>query len=461
MDRPKILIVENSSAIRLGLISILNKFGADVKQAINSRQGLEIAKAEHFDLIITDTDMPEMDGFEFCRDLKEQQSMSTPVIILGSQDNENEVEKGFSVGASAYINKIHAYRDLEKYVKELLKKSVPLYKRLIMVVDDSRSVRKFVREGLIREGFRVVTSCNGREGLEIIEEEKPDLILSDLNMPEMNGMAFYEALQTDSLGAGIPFVVMSVINDLSTMRHIMYKGAVAYLVKPFNIEQLIITIEKMLSDRYQVLLREKERFTVERNLMLGSISSLIRALEARDNYTMGHSDFVAKMVVGMACRMNFSPQEIEDIDIAAKLHDIGKIGLKDDLLLKPDKLTDEEFETVKRHPVIGAEILLPIPSLKEMIPAVLYHHERLDGKGYPDGLKGSDLPLWARMIAVADTYHALVSDRPYRNGKSHENALQTISEVAGTQLCPECIRVFMEWIETQESSYLKGKAKWL
>ncbi len=461
MDRPKILIVENSSAMRLGLISILNKFGAEVKQAINSMQGLEIARAEHFDLIITDTDMPEMNGFEFCRDLKEQQSMTTPIIILGSRDSEYEVEKGFNVGASAYINKVHAYRDLEKYVKELLKKSVPLYKRLIMAVDDSRSVRKFVRKGLIREGFRVVTSCNGKEALEMIETEKPDLILSDLKMPEMDGIAFYEALQTESLWAGIPFVVMSVVSNLSTMRHIMHKGAAAYIVKPFNIEQLIITVEKMLSDHYQVLLREKERFTVERDLMLGSITSLIRALEARDKYTMGHSDFVAKMVVGMACRMNFSPQDIEDIDIAAKLHDIGKIGLRDDLLLKPDKLNDEEFEIVKKHPVIGAEILLPIPSLREIIPAVLYHHERLDGKGYPDGLKGSELPLWARMIAVADTYHALVSDRPYRNGKSHENALQTINKVAGTQLCPECIRVFMEWIETQESSYLKGKAKWL
>lgn len=449
MRHLKILIVEDSPTIRMGLVSVLRKIGAEVIQASDGSEGLETARTSQFDLIITDIDMPIMNGLQLCQELKKRpDSLSIPIIILSSEDNEYSVEEGFRVGASAYINKMNAPRELKPCIEELLLKSEILHNRLILVVDDSVSIRTLVKEGLIQAGFQVVTAGNGKEALTLVESKKPDIILCDLEMPEMNGISFFETLQSRAEWAGIPFIVMSSITDRSTMRRMMRKGASAYLVKPFNIEQAAITIEKLLSDHYQVLLREKERFVAERNLMLGSITSLIQALEARDLYTRGHSDSVAKIAAATGRQMGLSSREIECIDIAGKLHDIGKIGIRDDLLLKSDRLTEEEFEIIKQHPVIGANILKPIPSLAEIIPAVLYHHEHLNGKGYPSGLKGNQIPLWARIIAVGDTYHALTSNRPYRKGMTHNEALSVIRHVSGTQLCPECVGVFLEWIES-------------
>jgi len=446
MRQLKILIVEDSPTIRMGLVSVLRKFGAEVMQAADGSEGLDIALASQFDLIITDIDMPVMNGLQLCQELKKSpDTFCIPIIILSSEESEYHIEEGFRVGASAYINKMNAPRELERCVEELLLKSEILHDRLILVVDDSMAIRAVVKEGLIKEGFQAVTAAHGKEALTILESLKPDVILCDLEMPEMDGISFFETLQSRSQWAGIPFIVMSSISDRSTMRRMMRKGASAYLVKPFNIEQSVITIEKLLSDHYQVLLREKERFIAERNLMLGSITSLIQALEARDLYTRGHSDSVAKIAAGMGKQMRLSSREIECIDIAGKLHDIGKIGIRDDLLLKSDRLTDEEFEIIKQHPVIGANILRPIPSLAEIIPAVLHHHEHLDGKGYPSGFKGTQIPLWARIIAVGDTYHALISNRPYRKGMSHKEAVAVIQHVSGTQLCPEMVSVFLEW----------------
>jgi HD-GYP domain-containing protein (c-di-GMP phosphodiesterase class II) len=199
------------------------------------------------------------------------------------------------------------------------------------------------------------------------------------------------------------------------------------------------------------LLKEKERLDAEQRLMLGSIGSLVLALEARDRYTRGHSEAVANILVGMGRKMGFGSEEIDRIHIIGKLHDIGKIGIRDDILLKPGPLTDGEYGIIKRHPTIGAEILTPIPSMASIIPAIANHHERIDGKGYPEGLKGSRIPLMARMIAVADTFHALTSDRPYRKSHRLDDAFQILEDSKGSQLCPECVRIFLDWIQTERA----------
>ena len=146
-------------------------------------------------------------------------------------------------------------------------------------------------------------------------------------------------------------------------------------------------------------------------------------------------------------RIVASGLEIENVIIGGRLHDIGKIGIRDSVLLKPGALTDIEWGHIKQHPTIGAYILKSIPSLADIIPIVKSHHERMDGKGYPEGLKGSKIPLWARMTAVADTYDALTSDRPYRKGMAHNKALEIIKDVKGTQLCPDSVDLFFRWVE--------------
>ena len=210
------------------------------------------------------------------------------------------------------------------------------------------------------------------------------------------------------------------------------KGVSAYLVKPFNMEQMVITVEKLLSDQYLLLLKEKERLDSERQFMLAGITSLIAALEARDHYTCGHSQAVSSIVEKMAVKMGMAREDVESISIAGQLHDLGKIGVPDSVLLKPGKLTKEEFNLVKEHPVVGVNILANISSLSKIIPAIRHHHERFDGKGYPDGIKGVKIPIWARLMAVADTFHALTSDRPYRDGMALCKAMDIITHASGT-----------------------------
>jgi response regulator RpfG family c-di-GMP phosphodiesterase len=447
---PQVLIVDDSSILREVFTKELAPLGINVTVAVDGQRALETAKSTPFDMIITDIDMPNMNGFDLCINLKKNPfTKAIPVIMLSSLDSETNIEHGFKVGAAAYVSKARAGEDLRECVKDILQKALFLREQTVLVVDDSPLIINIVKDGLIQAGFQVITAENGKIALEKLKTHKPDLIISDMSMPEMDGITLCSTLQADSSFSGIPFVVMSTSNDRAVMRRMIQRGACAFLVKPFNIEQVVITAEKILSDQYQLLLKEKEKSDAERNLMLASITSLIEALEARDKYTRGHSETVAEIVVGMAKEMSFSSLDIENINIAGKLHDLGKIGVPDRILLKPGPLLKEEYLLIKKHPVIGATILEPIKTLEPIIPAVLCHHERIDGNGYPKGLKNSNIPLWARIIAVADTYHALISDRPYRESLSQGNVLQLIEDVRSTQLCPECADVFLRWIQEQ------------
>ncbi|TSA45184.1 MAG: response regulator [Deltaproteobacteria bacterium] len=443
INQPNILIVDDSSIILKALTRQLEQFGARVTQAEDGQQALEKALAADFDLIISDVEMPKLDGFGLCEKLKGNPgTRGIPVIILSSLDTDNIIEKGFKVGAAAYVTKSEAKNELNGTIERVLEKSRFLRSRLILVVDDSLTVRRLVTQALEEAGFQVMTAENGKQAMKRVQEHKPDLIISDINMPEMNGIEFCKRIHADPTLALIPFVTMSSNSDRAVMRRLLQWGASSYLVKPFNLEQIVITVEKLLSDHFLLLLKEKERLDSEQKMMVASITSLIAALEARDHYTRGHSEAVAKLLIDMGARMNADTDDLESLGIAGRLHDLGKIGVPDNILLKPESLTDEEFAIIKKHPEIGASILGAIPSMKPLLPVIRHHHERFDGKGYPDGLKGNEIMLWARMTAVADTYDALTSDRPYRQGMNHDQAMGIIENVRGKQLCPDCVDVF-------------------
>ncbi|MGE4555600.1 MAG: response regulator [Desulfovibrionaceae bacterium] len=448
MPQPRILIVEDSRTIRKMLTKQLDEIDARVTEAVDGKEGLEKAKDKNFDLIISDVDMPKMNGFDLCKKLKsDPDTRSVPVIILSTNDREEHVEEGFRVGASAYVTKAKAGEELIARIKDVLTRSAFSRNRLILVVDDSKLVRKSVRKGLSQAGFNVVCADNGQKAMHLLEEHLPDLILSDINMPIMDGEAFCRAVRAREDLQEVPFVVMSTESDRRVMREMLAHGASAFMVKPFHIEQLVITAEKLLSDHFQLLLKERQRLDTERNMLLDTIASLVQALEARDHYTRGHSEEVARIATGMGRVMGFSPQDLERLEIAARLHDIGKIGIRDEILLKPGRLTDEEYDIIKGHPVQGADILSPIPSMAPIIPAVLHHHERMDGKGYPHGLKGSNIHLWARMIAVGDVYHALTSQRPYRAPMPMGQVFEIIEEGKGGHLCPDCVEAFFLFMD--------------
>ena len=342
------------------------------------------------------------------------------------------------------MNRIPA---VEKIVKKPFEDKTGLK---ILVVDDSKSIRLTLEEGLSMEGYLVLTAKNGKMALERIHDNRPDLILSDVYMPEMDGLELCAILHGDPRYSDIPFVVMSTENDAANMRHMMRFGAAAFIIKPFNIEQLMMTLNKICSYEFLLLLKEKERLDAEQKLLIAGITSLVQALEARDKYTRGHSERVSLILSGLVKRLGGTQYDIDRAQIAGRLHDIGKIGIRDNVLLKTERLNYDEFEHIQQHPFIGASIIKTIPSIADILPVVFSHHERMDGNGYPQGLKGDSIPLWARMTAVADTYDALTSDRPYRKGMSHDKALSVVNSASGTQLCPDSVLLFFEWFEYEK-----------
>ena len=452
MSDSRILVIDDSSMMRKALKSILEPLKLKIEEASDGQMGLDLALKNEYDLIITDVNMPKMNGVDLCRQLKKDTSTrGIPVVMVSSFDSDADIDKGFQVGAAAYVSKKEAQSYLRNTIDKILSKAALHRQRMIMVVDDSPTILKIVEEGLAQSGFQVVTAKNGKEALKLLRINRPSLIISDIDMPEMNGFVFCEAVHSDPELKSIPFVVMSANSDRAHMMRMLQYGAEAYITKPFNSEQLVILVEKLLSDQFLLLLKEKERLDTEQRLIIASIGSLISALEARDSYTRGHSEGVATIVSGMATLMGANTDEIDRITIGGKLHDIGKIGVRDSVLLKPGALTDEEFAEIQKHPLIGATILESIPSLSDIVSVVLCHHERMDGKGYPHGLKGDSIPQSARMTAVADTYNALTSDRPYRKGMPQEKALQIISDVKGSQLCPESVDIFLKWISSDDA----------
>ena len=447
----RILIVDDSAVFRMSMKKILASMNAEIILAQDGQEGLDLALQEKFDIVVSDIDMPKINGIELCRSLKNTATtQGTPVVMVSTFDSESDVDKGFQAGASAYLSKYDIQDRLLETVESVLSKSKFKSNRLVMVVDDSKVVLKIVEKGLAEAGFRVITAENGKKALNLLETIQPDLILTDIEMPDINGFEFCGTVHMNPELSTVPIVAMSSKTDRGYMKRMLQNGASAFLCKPFNIDELVILVEKMLSDQFHMLLIERERLDSERNLMIASITSLITALEARDNYTRGHSEAVGRIVSGMLSLSGGSPKEIETVTIGGRLHDIGKIGVRDEILLKPGQLTEEEFAHIKKHPVIGANIIKSIPSFSDVIPIVLSHHERLDGKGYPQGIKGDNIHLWARMTAVADTYHSLTSDRPYRKGMAQGKALQIIEDATGTQLCPDCVGLFFKWITQKE-----------
>lgn len=443
-----ILVVDDSKSIRFALQNQLEEAGFRVTTAMDGQEGLGKALEGRFDLVITDLDMPNMDGFELCTRLKtEFKTSQIPIIILSARDSDETIERGFRVGADAFLAKGDRIEDKIERIQDILNTRNFLTGSRILVADDSSSVRLFLKSGLSEEGFISEIVNNGREALERLDEFKPDLILTDLMMPEMDGGELLRAVKKSEEHKHIPVVIMSTVNDRPLMRRLMSEGAATYMTKPFTMNQIIITIEEIFSSRFKLLMEEQERLRMEQKLTLGAIASLVQALEARDSLTRGHSERVALIAQGIGGELGFTQDELDRLLLIGRLHDLGKIGVRDDVLLKEGPLNTDEFDHVKKHSNVVADILRPIESLHDILEVTLYHHERWDGRGYPDGLKGEDIPFLARIISVADVFEAVTSERPYRDSLPRRVAIEIIREERGCQLCPTCVDAFFRWYE--------------
>jgi response regulator RpfG family c-di-GMP phosphodiesterase len=445
---PRILVVDDSKSVRYALDTQLREAGFEVVCAQDGEEGLACALEQSFDLVITDLDMPKMDGFELCTKLKaEYKTSHIPIIILSARESDKDIEHGFRVGADSFLAKGDRIEDKIERIRDILSARNFLTGSRVLVADDSASVQLFLQSGLQEAGFVTEVVKNGREALDRLDAFKPDLVLTDLMMPEMDGGQLLRAIKKSEKHAFLPVVVMSTVSDRPLMRRLIRDGAATFLVKPFTMDQAVIIIEELFSSRFQLLMEERERLRMEHELTLAAIASLVQALEARDSMTRGHSERVALIAQGLGEELGFNPDEQERLLLIGRLHDLGKIGVRDDVLLKEGPLNTDEFEHVKRHSNVVADILRPIESLHDILEVTLYHHERWDGTGYPDGLKGEEIPFLARIISVADVYEAVTSERPHRDSLPIQVALDIIREARGSQLCPTCVDAFFKWFE--------------
>ncbi|MDX2470340.1 MAG: response regulator [SAR324 cluster bacterium] len=440
------LVVIESIAIRKMLASRLAKTGASIAEESSGIDALQRLREERFDLVFADSSLSELDGPTLTSRIKNDHDLnSIPVIIINTLGSSARTKECFDAGAAAVLTQTGNDTDLEKIITQILNESKERKVSKVFIVDDSVTIVKLAEAGLRKSGFEVSSAENGAEALEKLKFFKPDLIISDLDMPVMDGMEFCKRLSEDPLLKEIPFMIMSANSEQSVMRKMIAEGASAYMVKPFHTEQFVITVEKLLTEQFRMLNAEKKRLELEQHSMLSTITALINALEARDPYTSGHSRRVSEYSMAIAKVMGMPKDDLEILKIGSRLHDVGKIGIPDGMLLKPGKLTDEEIAKFNHHPTIGASILNPVPSLEKMIPIVELHHERIDGQGYPRKMPGAEIPLMARICAVADCYDALTSDRPYRKGFAVEKAWGIIEEIRGSQLCEECVDAFFKW----------------
>jgi len=307
--------------------------------------------------------------------------------------------------------------------------------RRILVVDDIDTNRMALRHFLKPHGFQIVEAKDGVEALERVAEEPPDLVLLDVMMPRKNGLEVCRELKSNPETRLIPVVFMTALDKNQDHVAALEAGGDDFLNKPFN--------RALLTARMGSLLKMKA-LNDELDQAESVIFSLARAIEARDRFTEKHVERVAENAVQLATRAGFSEKELDDVRYGGILHDIGKIGVPDHILNKPGRLTDEEFDIMKRHPVIGHQICEPLNSLAGALPLIRHHHEKLDGSGYPDGLQGDEISVPARIMAISDIYDALTSNRAYRSAMSQEKAVSILrEEAAAGKLDTDLVEMFI------------------
>ena len=325
----------------------------------------------------------------------------------------------------------------------------------VLVVDDEPNLRTVLRIALKTEGYEVAEAEDGAAALEMMPGWAPDVIVSDLLMPRLNGIALLREakVRDDTVG----FVLLTGVGTVSDAAEALRLGADDYLLKPFNVDEVSLSLKRAL--RHRQLVRENrfyQRHLEERvadlalqveQLTVDALLTIANAVEARDGYTGGHVERVTRYAVAAGRKLGMRGEALRSLWVGGLLHDIGKIGVPDTILKKPDCLTPDEFEVMKRHPRIGAAILERSPFLRPAVAGVLRHHERWDGAGYPDGLEGEEIPLEGRILAVADAYDAIVTTRAYRDRRTAEAAVEELRRCAGTQFDPAVVEAFVAAME--------------
>jgi len=328
----------------------------------------------------------------------------------------------------------------------------------ILVVDDDDAVRDAIAALLREEGYSCERANGAQAGLDALRAEEYPLVISDMRMPVHDGMWLLERIKEEHPDTAV--IMLTAFGDTEAAVDCLRKGAVDYLLKPPRVTNLVRAVERALSRRRLDLARQRYQRSLEQRVRektaelsaalleietayANTLNALVAALDAREHETSDHSQRVVRYTLAIARRLGIPDAETPNLSRGALLHDIGKIGVPDAILLKPGKLTQEEWGEMRKHPQTGFTILEPIPFLAGAAQIVLAHQERIDGGGYPRGLVADAIPIGARIFSIADTFDAITSNRPYRRGATVDAAREEIRRCAGRQFDGACAEAFL------------------
>jgi putative nucleotidyltransferase with HDIG domain len=481
MDKLKVLVVDDDPIVRETLFEMLTRLaGCDTETAQSGKEGLEKIQNDDFNVVFTDLTMPEMNGIDLIKEAKKINPYLPIVVITGYGSIDNAVN-AMKEGATDFLTKpftienimeiLHRIRTEPKLLKELGGKgdinlnflNLALYKKyqsicklqdvsleLDELYDNKKVYEKVVELGkklLMTKGTAFVLFENGEvkvknyEGLnqKFIEDAKS--LVSQMLKRDGSLNNFKKSITNIEKicdNHEILFTPLSINKEIF--------GGILFANKldgsGFNDED--VAIATTFAKKVSLRIENNALYEVFYNNLVSTLKSLVMSIEARDSYTKQHSERVTLYALEIAKVMGLSEEEIDVIRFGGYLHDIGKIGVKDTVLLKPGRLNDEEFEEIKQHSVIGYNILKPIKFFPKERDLIRHHHERYDGRGYPDGLGGEDIPITSRILAVADTYDAMTSTRPYRKALEHQFAVEEIIRCSGKQFDPKVVEAFLE-----------------
>ena len=329
----------------------------------------------------------------------------------------------------------------------------------ILIVDDEEIICNILARRLTREGYSCTTAHNGREGLNHFYKDTFSLIISDIKMPEMDGVELLKKVK--AVNPNMMVIMVTAYPEIDMAVEAMRLGAYDFLIKPADLDFVVLSVKKALEkkrleeevDTYhknlEKLVEERtaklqQAYRTLKKAHLDSVKVLAEAIDAKDPYTRGHSDRVRRMSLNIAQQMSFTEEKLEILEYGALLHDIGKIGIKDEVLQKPGSLSPEEYRYIQEHPLIGVKIVEGIEFFKNKVPMIRHHHEHFDGSGYPDGLAGEAIPLEARIITVPDAFDAMTSVRPHRRAMPLQDVLMELETGKGKQFDPKILEIFLQ-----------------